>query len=173
MAQGIRRRTWRLVGTGVAVGALVVSWPTGPSASAGTASFGPRTLSAAVGNTFGGLSAQGQSLFVDMNGTRRKVVRSALTLELTCTSGDEFWFKDKYFDLPVSRRGSFRTSFGPVTERNADGTTSDYQGRIAGQLNDTKTKLTGVWRITVTDHDATGALTDTCDSGAVSWKAKN
>jgi hypothetical protein len=161
------------VGTGVAVGALVVSWPTGPSASAGTAGFGPRTLSAAVGNTFGGLSAQGQPVIVDTNSTRRKVGRTVLTLELTCTSGDAFWFTDKYFDLPVSRSGRFRTTFGPVTDRNPDGTTSDYQGRIAGQLNDAKTRMTGVWRIIVTDHDTAGAVTDTCDSGLVSWKAKN
>lgn len=162
------RRGWRAAVVGFVAVALLVSWPMSPGASAGV-----RTPSAAVGNTYGGLSAQGQSLFVDMNATRRKVVRSALTLELTCTSGSEFWFKDKYFDLSVSRRGTFRTSFGPVTERNADGTTSDYQGRITGALNDTRTRLTGTWRIVVTEHDAAGALTDTCDSGSVSWKAKN
>lgn len=170
----LRRRGWRVMGVGVAATALVLSWPTGPTASAGTATMsGPRTLSAAVGNTFGGISAQGQSVIVDLNSTRRKVVRTALTLELACTSGGEFWFKDKYFDLAVTRRGTFRTSFGPTTERNDDGTTSDYSGRIAGSLNDTRTRLTGVWRIVVVDHDAAGTVTDTCDSGLVSWKAKN
>jgi hypothetical protein len=136
------------------------------------AGAGPRTLSAAVGNTFGGVTPQGQPLIVDMNSTRRKVVRAVVTLEVACTSGASFTFTDKYVDLPVTRAGRFRTSFGPVTERNADGTTTDYQGRIAGDLNDTKTRITGVWRIVYVNHDAAGTVTDTCDSGLVGWKAK-
>jgi len=35
-----------------------------------------------------------------------------------------------------------------------------------------KTKITGTWSLTATDHDATGNVTDTCTSGSVSWKAK-
>ena len=161
-------RGWRVAVVGLVAVTLLISWPMSPGASAGV-----RTPSAtAIGNTYGGLSAQQQPLIVDMTSTRRKVVRTVMNLEMTCTSGASFWFTDSYNDLPVSRRGTFRTSFGPVTERNDDGTTSDFQGRIAGSLNDTRTRLNGVWRIVITDHDATGALTDTCDSGLVSWKAK-
>ena len=173
MAQGIRRRSWRVVGTGVAVGALMVSWPTGPSASAGVASFGPRTLSAAVGNTFGGVSQQGNPVVVDMNSTRRHVGRIVGAIDLTCTSGTSGTLTDKYVDLDVSRRGRFGVAFGPVTQRNDDGTTTDVRVRVTGALNDTKTRLSGTWRITLTDRDAAGAVTDTCDSGVVSWKAKN
>lgn len=173
MAQGMRRRAWRVVGTGVAVGALVVSWPTGPSATAGTAGAGPRTLSAAVGNTFGGVSQQGNPVVVDMNSTRRKVVRIVGAIDLTCTSGASGTLTDKYVDVSVSRRGTFKVAYGPVTQRNDDGTTTDVQVRVTGVLNDTKTRLSGTWRIILTDHDAAGALTDTCDSGLVSWKAKN
>ncbi|HEX7187863.1 MAG TPA: hypothetical protein VF423_06540, partial [Actinomycetes bacterium] len=72
----------------------------------------------------------------------------------------------------VNRRGKFAFSFGPITERNADGTTTDIQGRIAGAFNDARTRLTGVWRLTVVEHDVAGAVTDTCDSGLVNWKAK-
>ena len=172
MAQGIRRRTWRVVGTGVAVGALVVSWPTGPSASAGTASAGPRTLSAAVGNTFGGLSDQGQPMFVDLNSTRRKLVRAVITLEISCTTAPAT-FTDRFTDLPVSRAGRVRVVYGPVTQRNPDGTTTDYQGRFVGQLNDTKTRISGVWRLALVDRDAAGAIVDSCDSGLVAWRAKN
>jgi hypothetical protein len=173
MTEQMRRRTWRLVGTGVAVGALVVSWPTGPSASAEVAaSSGPRTLSAAVGNTFGGTTNQGNPVFVDMNSTRRRVVRTVAALDLTCTSGAAS-ISDRFFDVPVNRRGKFSVTYGPVTQRNDDGTTTDYSGRLSGSLNDTRTRLTGVWRLTAVDHDAAGAVIDTCDSGLVSWKAKN
>ena len=62
--------------------------------------------------------------------------------------------------------------YGPVTQRNDDGTTTDYQGRVTGALNDAKTKITGTWRLIATDHDATGVVTDTCDTGLLTWKAK-
>jgi hypothetical protein len=173
-ARTLRRRGWRVMGVGVAATALVVSWPTGPTASAGTATAsGPRTLSAAVGNTFGGVSQQGNPVVVDLNSTRRKVVRIVGAMDLTCTSGASGTLTDKYTDISVSRRGKFSVAFGPVTQRNDDGTTTDVQVRVTGALNDTKTRLSGTWRIILTDHDAAGALTDTCDSGLVSWKAKN
>ena len=172
MTRMMRRRVWRVVGTGVAAGALVVSWPTGPSASAGMAAAGPRTLTAAVGNTFGGLTNQGNPIVVDLNSTRRRVVRAVAAVDLTCTSGLAS-FTDRFFDLAVSRRGKFSITYGPVTQRNDDGTTTDFSGRFSGSLNDTRTRLTGVWRLTAVDHDAAGAVTDTCDSGLVSWKAKN
>jgi hypothetical protein len=161
-------RGWRVAVVGLVTVTLLISWPLSPGATAGV-----RTPSAtAVGNTYGGLSAQGQPLFVDMNSTRRRVVRTVMTLELTCTSGTEFWFVDRYTDMSVTRAGKFRLSFGPFTERNDDGTTTDFQGRIAGQLNDAKTRVSGVWRVVLTDHDGAGAVTDTCDSGLVAWRAK-
>lgn len=173
MTEQLRRRVWRVVGTGVAGGALVVSLPTGPTASAEVAAgSGPRNLSAAVGNTFGGLTGQGNPVIVDINSTRRKVGRAVAAIDLECTSG-LVSITDRYFDLSVTRLGKFRRSFGPVTERNPDGTTTDYEGRIAGQLNDAKTRITGTWRLVAVDHDAAGAVTDTCDSGVVSWKARN
>lgn len=81
-------------------------------------------------------------------------------------------YPDEYTRLPVSRSGRFSVRFGPVTQRNDDGTTIDLEGRMSGRLNSTKTRITGTWQFKATDHDATGAVTDTCDSGSVSWRAK-
>ena len=125
-------RSWRVVGTGVAVGALMLSWPTGPSANAGVASFGPRTLSAAVGNTFGGVGQQGDPVVVDMNSTRRKVVRIVGAIDLTCTSGGSGTLTDKYADVGVTTTGHVKVASGPVTQRNDDGTTTDVQVRVTG-----------------------------------------
>ena len=161
-------RGWRVAVVGLVTVTLLISWPLSPGATAGV-----RTPSAtAVGNTFGGVTPQFQPLIVDMNSTRRKVVRTLVTMELACTSGASFTFVDRYTDLPVSRAGKFRLSFGPVTDRNDDGTTTDLQGRIAGALNDAKTRVSGVWRLVLINHDGTGAVTDTCDSGLVAWRAK-
>ncbi|HET9946424.1 MAG TPA: hypothetical protein VFR56_12300, partial [Actinomycetes bacterium] len=155
----IARRGWQVGVIAVVAVALLMTWPLSPNASAGV-----RTPSATpVGNTYGTVTPQGQPLIVDMTSTRRRIPRTVVTLEVTCTSGATFTFVDKYTDLPVTRAGRFRASIGPVTERNADGTTTDYQGRIAGDLNDTKTRIAGVWRIVWTNHDAAGTVTDTCD----------
>jgi hypothetical protein len=59
-----------------------------------------------------------------------------------------------------------------MTTRNDDGTTTDFEGSVSGAFNKARTKATGKWTFKATDHDATGAVTDTCDSGSVSWSAK-
>jgi hypothetical protein len=62
--------------------------------------------------------------------------------------------------------------FGPVTQRNDDGTTIDFEGTISGTFNSSRTRVSGTWAFKGTEHDAAGAVTDTCDSGSVSWSAK-
>jgi hypothetical protein len=59
-----------------------------------------------------------------------------------------------------------------MTNRNDDGTTTDFEGTISGSFNKARTKASGKWSFKATDHDAAGAVTDTCDSGSVSWSAK-
>lgn len=132
-----------------------------------------RGLSApATGNTYGGLTSQNIPVVVEMTANRRKVVRAVAAVDLTCTSGSGFVIPDEYTRLPISRKGRFSVRFGPVTQRNDDGTTIDLEGRISGRLNSTRMRITGTWRFKATEHDGTGAVTDTCDSGAVSWNAK-
>ena len=167
MIQAATRGGWKLAGVGLVAGALLISGPISPVASAGV-----RTPSHVTGNTYGGLTAQGNPVIVDMNSTRRQVVRVVTNLELTCTSGDSFISRDGYVDLRVGSLGKFRTSFGPDTQRNDDGTTTDWQGKITGSFNDAKTRISGLWRLVAIEHDATGAVTDTCTSNLVGWRAK-
>jgi hypothetical protein len=79
---------------------------------------------------------------------------------------------DGYRALAVNKQRRFNASFGPTTTRNDDGTTTDFEGSISGTFNKARTKASGRWSLKATDHDATGAITDTCDSGRVSWTAK-
>jgi hypothetical protein len=74
--------------------------------------------------------------------------------------------------MAVGKTRKFGASFGPTTNRNSDGTTSDFEGSISGAFNKARTTVSGKWSLKDVDHDASGAVTDTCDSGAVSWKAK-
>jgi len=160
----------RLVsGVGVAV-AVVIGVPMAASASpSGT----PKArAAAATGVVFGGVTPQDLPVVVELNKKATRVVRASIAVHVTCTSGAEVNVPDSYEGVRISKKGKFATSFGPATNRNSDGTTTDFEGSASGAVNKARTKMSGKWQLKVTDHNAAGAVTDTCDSGSVSWKAK-
>ena len=162
---------WQATVVGAAACALVIGTPMIPVASAAPASVVTPSATA-VGNTYGGVTSQGFPVFVDMNATRRLVVREVAAVVLKCTSGGRFTIPDRFTRLAVTKGGRFHVVYGPFTQRNDDGTTTDFQGRMTGALNDSKTKIVGTWRMIATDHDAAGAVTDSCDTGLLTWSAK-
>jgi hypothetical protein len=88
-------------------------------------------------------------------------------------SGGGFTVPDSYIKLRVNKKGKFGVVYGPETVRNDDGTTTDFEGSISGAFNAPRTKVSGTWQTKMTEHDGTGAVTDTCDSGTVGWSAKD
>jgi hypothetical protein len=74
--------------------------------------------------------------------------------------------------MSVSKKRKFGASFGPVTSRNDDGTTTDFEGSDSGAFNKARTKASGKWSLKATDRDASGAVTDTCDSGSINSTVK-
>lgn len=161
-------RVWR---AGVLTIAMLAS---APLAAGAAPQHGPMLTRSGVaaGVTYGGLTSQDFPVIVEVNGIRRKMVRTAIAIRLTCTSGGFITIPDSYVRLSISKKGKFRTSFGPETRRNDDGTTTDIEGSVSGAFNSRRTKVSGKWSFKATDHDASGAITDTCDSGSVAWSAK-
>lgn len=129
------------------------------------------TAASAVGTVFGGATTQQFPVVIETNKSGQKVVHAMIAIRLTCTSGAIATVPDHYGSLPV-KHGKFTRSFGPDTIRNDDGTTTDFEGAISGTFNKARTKASGKWSLKATDHDSAGAITDTCDSGSVSWTAK-
>ena len=125
----------------------------------------------ASGVVYGGVTDDGFGLMVETNKSRRNIVRIATGLKLNCTSGVTFSTPDGWSKLSVNKR-KFSATFGPLTERNDDGTTVDLQGAVSGKFNRAMTSISGTWSFKATEHDATGAVTDTCDSGTINWTAK-
>lgn len=121
---------------------------------------------------YGGTTSQGWPVVIEVNKSRRQVVRAGTALHLDCTTGNFANLPDTYVRLPVNRRRKFSSSFGPDTQRNDDGTTSDFSGSISGAFNRARSKVSGRWQPKVTDFDASGAVIGTCDSGTVRWSAK-
>jgi|1185.fasta_scaffold309976_2 hypothetical protein len=171
MTHNVMPRRWQLAVVGVLASVLLVAPPltSGAAASAKTASSG---RAPAVGNTYGGITAQDWPVIVTMKANRRLIVRAVAAVDMSCTAGGTTVQPVHLVGIPVNKKGKFARSFGPQTVRNADGTTTDFSGRIAGALNRAKTRiLSGQVRFKFVEHDAAGAVTDTCDSGIVRWTA--
>ena len=130
------------------------------------------TTGGAGGTVYGGATGQDFPIVIETSKSGRKVLNAKIAIRLTCTSGSILIFSDSYKDLTVNKRRRFNMSFGPATNRNDDGTTTDVQGAIRGAFNKARTKASGTWSFKGTDHDTSGAVTDTCDSGNISWTAK-
>ena len=171
MTYRVKFKYWQATVVGAAACALVIGTPMIPVATASPASVVTPSATA-VGNTYGGVTSQGFPVFVDMTATRRQVVRAMAAVVLKCTSGGRFTYPDRFTKLAVTKGGKFKIVYGPYTVRNDDGTTTDWQGRMTGALNDAKTKIAGTWRMIAIDHDLTSAVTDSCDTGLLTWTAK-
>jgi hypothetical protein len=131
-----------------------------------------KSAAAVTGTVLGGETAQAWPVVVELNKSGRQVVRILAGMRLACTSGGVVNLPDGYRKLTVSSSGAFGSSFGPTTQRMPDGTTVDFEGTVSGKLNRSRTKASGTWQLKGTEHDGTGAVTDTCDSGTVRWSAK-
>ncbi len=167
---GIPRAAVRLGAIGAVAATVVVGVPLAASASPHRS--GPEARVAATsGVVYGGRTAQGWPVMIETSTNRGKVVQAVIGLRLTCTSGTFVSLPDRYIRLPISKR-KFGLSFGPETRNNEDGTTTVSQGSISGALNKAQSKMSGKWQLTLTDHDAAGAVTDTCESGVITWSAK-
>ena len=144
-----------------------------PLAASASHHNGPYARAAAsAGVTYGGVTSQGWPVVIQFAQKQRRVGQAAIGVSVRCTSGAVANLSDRYTNLPVSTKRKFSASFGPDTQRYDDGTTADFEGSISGALNRTRSKVSGTWRFKVTEYDSAGAVTDTCDSGSVSWTAK-
>jgi hypothetical protein len=125
---------------------------------------------AAAGVVYGGVTSDGFGLMVETNKSRSRISRMATGLELECTSDTRFSMPDGWTNISIEN-GKFSSRFGPMTQRQDDGTTVDFEGAVSGKLNRAKTRISGTWSLKGTEHDTAGAVTDTCHA-RIRWTAK-
>ena len=131
-----------------------------------------RSAAGTPGVVYGGVTAAGFGLMVEVNRSGRTIVRMHTGLRMQCASGSVFAVPDNWTNLRVSKQRKFSASFGPEAEPNDDGTTTAVEGTVSGKFNSSRSSVSGTWSLKLTHHDAAGTVTDTCDSGIVNWKAK-
>jgi hypothetical protein len=127
---------------------------------------------APAGAVFGGRTAQSWPIAIEVSKDLRQVVRADVGLHLRCIAGGFSNQIDNYRKLPLSATGSFSSSFSQNGVDVGNGIKADFAGSMKGKLNARRTSGTGTWSLKFAVHDATGAVTDTCDSGLVTWKVK-
>ena len=167
----VARDTFRLRRASLVAVAALLCVPLGAPA-ASRHDVGAAGRAPATGTSFGGITSQSFPIVVETAKRGRQVARTTIAIRLTCAGGAFITTPDSFEKLAISKKGKFGASFGPATIRNDDGTTTDLEGTISGAFNSSRTRASGKWSFRATDHDAAGAVSDTCDSGNVSWSAK-
>jgi len=81
-------------------------------------------------------------------------------------SGVSFTFGDVLGNFAVSAH-AFGASFGDEST-GTDGSRATFAYDLSGNVG--KTASTGQLQVKETDLDPQGATTDTCDTGAISWR---
>ena len=153
-------RTWTRAGAVVLMVAVSL-------AGAATA----RARPAAAGSFYGGLTSEHNPIVVELNKSRHRVVQIAAAMDFSCSSEATFTWTERYIGLKIDKRGRFRIGYTD-TQRNDDGTTTDYKGTLLAVVNKRATKVTGRWSEKATYFDNMAAVTDTCDTGSVTFTAK-
>ena len=126
---------------------------------------------AGPGVVYGGVTSQDFGLMIEVNRSGRRITRAAAGIGLTCTSGMGGGVPDGWVKIAIARSGRFDESFMNTSE-NDDGTTVDVEGSFAGRFSRSRSGASGTWTLKATMRDAAGAVTDTCDSGEVTWRVK-
>jgi hypothetical protein len=142
--------------------AVVAAAGAGPSAAATAPS---------PGHVYGGVTPQNWPIILDLDKAGTKLTRIVIGLDMTCTSNENFGTTDGFKDVKINSKSRFKANFGPQ-RIDAAGTPADIQGAITGKRSKDRRSFKGTWNYKVTFYDAAGTtVTDTCDSGLVSWKA--
>jgi hypothetical protein len=124
----------------------------------------------APGRTYAGLTSDGLPVVVQRNRDGRRVDHVWMAWEAPCQSDGFFAFGESFVNFPVSRSGRFGNAFDdPVTLDGGGARTYAYS--LHGQLG--SQRASGTFQVVVTDKDAGGATTDTCDSTLQRWSVRS
>jgi hypothetical protein len=138
----------------------------GASASATAAKPAPGA------HVYGGITPQKWPIVIELDKAARKVTRIVIGLDMACTSNENFGTTDGFNDVRITSKNTFKATFGPQ-RIDAAGTPTEIQGAITGRRSKDGSAMKGTWSYKVTFYDAAGTnVTDTCESGLVSWRAR-
>ena len=151
---------------------LKVSGALAAVALAGAGATGAGAAQRSSGRVYGGITPQKWPIMLELNKDATSINRIVTGLDMTCTSNENFGTTDGFNDVKLNQKSRFSSKFGP--ERiDAAGAPAEIEGAITGRRSKDRASFSGTWTYKITFYDAAGAnVLDTCESGLVSWKAR-
>ena len=127
------------------------------------------TASRKAGQIFGGITAQHEPVVLRADAKRKKMNDFYFSWFAPCDSQGFYHSPiDGWQNVSLSRAGSFNiTDMWPEQGDNGSKSVTDYKAQ--GKFG--KLKASGTLSVKFTEFDATGAQTDSCDSGSLRWSA--
>lgn len=118
---------------------------------------------------YGGETSQGEPIVLRLDARRSRVNEVRVTWRADCApSGAFLRVADRFVNFALKRSGRFGNPFSAHLPRDGGGV-SNLRYRLTGRV--TETKASGVLQAQMSDLDATGVATDSCDAGNLTWKA--
>jgi hypothetical protein len=124
----------------------------------------------APGRVYAGLTSDRRPIVVQRSRSGRKVSSVWVSWSAPCRNGGGFGVAEELVDFPVAGGGRFGDTFTDEV-KPAEGGTRAFDYRLEGRAG--AARVAGTFRVEVTDSDAAGATTDTCDTTLLSWSARS
>ena len=124
----------------------------------------------APGRTYAGQTSDGLPVVVQRSRDGRRVDHLWMAWEAPCQADGFFAFGEDLGSLRVSGSGHFASAFDDPVNLDGGGTRT-FSYSFAGQAG--ARVASGTFHAVVTEKDATGAMTDRCDSTLQRWAAQS
>jgi hypothetical protein len=143
------------------------SGQTTASCHSGTLRWAART---APGRVYAGRTSDDGPVVIERSRDGRRVDSVWMSWSADCQSGGSFDIGDDFVHFPVSRAGRFGNAFDQPFTLDG-GATRTFAYQLGGQVG--ASRASGTFRVIVTDKEAAGATTDSCDSTQLRWTASS
>jgi hypothetical protein len=124
----------------------------------------------APGRVYAGQSSDGQPLVIERSRNGRKVTILWVAFTAPCQGGGAFEIGEGLTNFTISESGHFGDRWTDEEKRDDGG--SDVRAyTFDGTAG--ASRASGIFGVQVTQKDAAGAVTDTCDSPVAAWTARS
>jgi hypothetical protein len=124
----------------------------------------------APGRVYAGLTSDRRPIVVQRSRSGRKIDSLWVSWSAPCRNVGGFNVAEELVNFPVSGRGRFGDTFTDDV-KPAEGGTRAFAYLVDGRAGGSR--VAGSLRVEVTDKDAAGTITDSCDTTLLSWSARS
>jgi hypothetical protein len=168
-----------LLGAGLFIGVTAATAQSGALAAATAAhqSAAHRANHASHGAVvYGGTTSANAPVVIQVSPNGREVAKATMAVPVHCQAPGQaasptIYMPDVYTHIPINSARAFHDNLEtPPLSIEGNGSLV-ITSRLSGKFNGSLTAVKGTWSLHLIEKNATGAVTNECDSGAVSFTA--